>query len=221
MPTIFPHPIKAVLFDLDGTLADTAQDLAAALNATLTHFGQTELPFEQIRPMVSHGGIALIYLGFGLTPNDDGYTERRTFLLDYYQQNICSKTVLFDGMATLLDKLEDNNMPWGIVTNKPSWLTNPLLEALDLRHRADVVISGDTLAKNKPDPLPMTTACDIINTAPCNTLYIGDAARDIEAANNAGMPSIVALFGYIDDDPSQWGTPHMIQHASEIADYLT
>ena len=111
----------AVLFDLDGTLADTGQDLAYALNQTLLHFGQAALPYEQIRPVVSHGGIALIKLGFGILPESPGFEERRRFLLDVYKDNLCRETVLFPGMAAVLAGLESSRLPWGIVTNKPAW----------------------------------------------------------------------------------------------------
>ena len=214
--------IQAVLFDLDGTLADTAQDLAAALNATLKHFNYPELSFEDIRPAVSHGGIALIQRGFNQTPDSAGFEEKRQFLLDYYLHNICRHTRLFDGMDTVLQYLETANIPWGVVTNKPSWLTDPLLKAMSLDKRSAVTISGDTLKHNKPHPLPLLTACKIIGISPQNTLYIGDAARDIEAANNAGMDSLVALFGYIaqEDRPEDWGTPYMIHQATDILTYI-
>jgi phosphoglycolate phosphatase len=216
------HPIQAVLFDLDGTLADTAHDLAAALNATLKHFDYPELAFEQIRPAVSHGGIALIQLGFQQTPETEGFEEKRRFLLDYYQNNICRHTRLFDGMDSVLSELESRQIPWGIVTNKPSWLTDPLISAMSLKQRSAVTISGDTLQHNKPHPLPLLTACERIGIKPENTLYVGDAERDIKAANNAGMKSLVALFGYIDahDEPEHWGTPHMIHQATDILNFI-
>ena len=197
--------IKTVLFDLDGTLADTAPDLANALNYVLKKHHYTPLPYEKIRPIVSHGGIALITLGFG-----EDHPEFDTFykeLLDHYLNNIANETTLFPGMDQLLLDLEKDNINWGVVTNKPAWLTEPLLDALDLTARAVTIVSGDTLDQRKPHPAPLLHACQQAGSKAEECIYVGDAERDIEAGNRAGMLSLVALFGYIadTDTPNDWG----------------
>ena len=157
---------RAVLFDLDGTLADTAPDLAYALNCTLSHYGKDPLTYERIRPVVSHGGIALIRLGFGIEPGDPAFEEKRQYLLNVYAQNLLRDTCLFPGMSEILSFLEDRGTPWGIVTNKPAWLTDPLIEAMQLQHRAGAVVSGDTCQHRKPHPEPILHACALLERAP-------------------------------------------------------
>jgi phosphoglycolate phosphatase len=198
--------IRTVLFDLDGTLLDTAPDLADALNQVLRQNGQQTLPYENIRPVVSHGGIALIELGFGLAPGDPTFDGLRKQLLDIYRDNISRKTRPFPGITELLEHLEKRGINWGIVTNKPGWLTDPLLRDLGLYDRAACVVSGDTLSERKPHPAPMLHACIQAGSRPAQCVYIGDARRDIEAGRNAGMHTLVALFGYIgaDDDTGTW-----------------
>ncbi len=158
------HPgadtIRTVLFDLDGTLLDTAPDLADALNRVLEQNGRQSLPYENIRPVVSHGGIALIELGFGLAPGDPAFDGLRKQLLDTYRENISRKTRPFPGITHVLERLEERGINWGIVTNKPGWLTDPLLRDLGLYERAACVVSGDTLSERKPHPAPMLHACE-------------------------------------------------------------
>ena len=212
----------AVLFDLDGTLVDTAKDLAYALNRTLEDFGRKSLPFEKIRPVVSHGGTALIKLGFDLEPDHPDFEKYRQHLLRVYQENLCRESVLFEGMDTLLEYLESNNMHWGIVTNKPSWLTDPLMSQMGLDKRAASIVSGDTCENNKPHPEPILFACEQADLKPETTFYIGDALRDIEAGNAAGCITVSALFGYIQehDVPEQWPADHIVNHPLEIIDLL-
>ena len=208
--------IKTVLFDLDGTLADTAPDLAASLNYVLTKHGNKPLPYETIRPVVSHGGMALITLGFGKEhPQFDTYYKE---LLDYYLNNIANETTLFPGMNELLVELENKNINWGVVTNKPAWLTDPLLDELNLTSRAATVVSGDTLEQRKPHPAPLFHACNQAGSEAEECLYVGDAERDIEAGNRAGMITIVALFGYIaeSDAPDNWGAHSLINSPQAI-----
>ena len=214
--------IRTVLFDLDGTLLDTAPDLAFALNETLREFGKQPLPYETIRPVVSHGGIALIRLGFGLGPEDEGYQARREFLLNTYRNNIARETRPFAGIDAVLDTLERQGLNWGVVTNKPAWLTEPLLQELNLYERAAAVVSGDTLNERKPHPAPMLLACERAGSQAHECLYVGDAQRDIEAGHNAGMATLVALFGYIGDgdDPHDWGADALIDTPAEILDWL-
>jgi phosphoglycolate phosphatase len=214
-----PH---AVLFDLDGTLADTGKDLAYALNQTLQHFEQPALPYEIIRPVVSHGGIALIKLGFGIVPESPGFEERRQFLLDVYKDNLCRETRLFPGMDVVLADLESRHLPWGIVTNKPAWLTDPLIAAMQLEQRAGCVISGDTCEKRKPHPQPILHACELLDCEPKRTWYIGDAGRDIEAGRAAGCVTVGALYGYLhpEDPPDAWQSDLTIDKPEQLLDLL-
>jgi len=216
------HRIKTVLFDLDGTLLDTAPDLANALNAVLEQNGRQALSFETIRPVVSHGGRALIELGFQLGPEHPEFEPLRKQLLDYYQAHIADETTLFPGMGMVLDTIEQRGLNWGVVTNKPAWLTHPLLEALDLGRRAAGIVSGDTLNERKPHPAPLLHACELIGTPPGHCLYVGDAQRDIQAGQNAGMPTLVAMFGYImaSDEPETWGADALINRPGDILEWL-
>ena len=214
--------LRTVLFDLDGTLADTAPDLAYALNCVLQQQGRDALPFEKIRPVVSHGGAALISLGFGLGPGHNGYDALRAELLRIYQENLTRHTGLFPGMAELLVILEQRGMNWGVVTNKPAWLTDPLMDQLGLSTRAACIISGDTTTNRKPHPEPLLLACRLAGSEPDHCLYVGDAERDIEAGRRAGMHTAVALFGYLDeqDTPQRWGADTLIAHPQELLAWI-
>ncbi len=214
--------IKAVLFDLDGTFADTAPDLAYALNRTLEAFDRPLLEYKRIRPVVSHGGIALIRLGFGLEPGDEGFESRKAHLLSVYEENIARHTRLFDGMEELLNHLEQRHMPWGIVTNKPAWLTDPLMLAMDLSERSSCIVSGDTCKKNKPHPMPLLHASELIRVPPPQCLYVGDAERDIRAGNAAGMQSAVALWGYLQDEdrPDEWNADISLETPEQLSALL-
>jgi 2-phosphoglycolate phosphatase len=219
--TARPVP-QAVLFDLDGTLADTAPDLAYALNQTLLHYRHPPLPYESIRPVVSHGGIALIKLGFGLAPDTPDFEERRERLLSIYAENLCRATGLFPGMGAVLSRLETDGLPWGIVTNKPAWLTDPLIAALQLERRAACVVSGDTCNRGKPHPDPILHACQLLGRDPRHTWYIGDAGRDIQAGKSAGCLTIGALYGYLhpDDPPDAWQADLTIDRPEQLLDLL-
>lgn len=214
--------MNAVLFDLDGTLVDTAPDLAYALNETLRHFGREPMPYEAIRDVVSHGGTALIRLGFGIEPEAENFETYRQFLLDIYKKNLCRESRLFDGMDELLAYLEAQFMPWGIVTNKPSWLTDPLMQAMGLDKRAVSIVSGDTCERSKPHPDPIFHACKQAGVEPAKCFYIGDAARDIQAGRAAGCKTVTALFGYIHDNdrPDQWQADYDITHPTDMIDIL-
>ena len=214
--------IRVVLFDLDGTFADTAPDLAYALNRTLELHGREPLPLEQIRPAASHGGIALIRLGFGLEPQDEGFASLRQEFLRFYREHLCRETALFPGMLQLLEELERRGIRWGIVTNKPARLTNPLMEQLGLNERAACIVSGDTTGNSKPHPEPILHACRLAGGRPEECLYVGDAQRDIEAGRNAGTATLIALFGYLgeDDHPETWGADGAVAQPSEILEWL-
>jgi len=214
--------IQTVLFDLDGTLLDTAPDLANALNAVLHANGHAPMSLEDIRPAVSHGGRALIELGFNINAGHPDFEARRLELLNYYENNIAEYTRLFPGMDKVLQHIETSGLDWGVVTNKPAWLTDPLMAALGLDQRAACIVSGDTLQESKPHPAPLLHACDLVSSQPGQCLYVGDAERDIQAGRNAGMPTLVAMFGYLmeNDCPEDWGASALIHHPSEIIDWL-
>ncbi len=214
---------KLLLLDLDGTFADTAPDLANALNKTLELHGRPCMSLEQIRPAVSHGSFALIRLGFGMDPDDSRFEPLRQDLLGFYTDNICLHTTLFPGMEELIDKLDANHTPWGIVTNKPEWLTNPLMKQLGMDKRAACVVSGDTTANPKPHPEPILYACKQAgNHDPADCIFVGDAKRDIEAGNRAGTTTLVAMFGYIDpeDRPEEWDADGYVEHPAQILEWL-
>lgn len=214
--------INAVFFDLDGTLADTAPDLAAALNQLLTEHHQPTLPFTKIRPVVSHGGNALIQLAFGITETNPDFLSIRERFLRIYLTRLHNSTQLFEGMGAVLDTLESRQITWGVITNKPVWLTNPLMKKLGLTDRAGCIVCGDSTTHPKPHPAPMLLACEMTNSVPASSLYIGDAERDITAGRAAGMQTLVALYGYIDQDeaPEQWQAAGMISAPGEIIDWI-
>ncbi len=214
--------VKAVLFDLDGTLADTAPDLAQTLNSLLLEHNKKPLPFQAIRPHVSHGALALLKLGFPEYDDSTLLDKFRDKFLAHYSKNLTTHTRLFPGIAELLEQLETADIPWGVVTNKPAFLTNPLMEELYLHQRAKTIISGDTTANKKPHPEPIKLACQRIDVNPEQAIYIGDAERDIQAGNAAGLITLAALFGYINDDdkPEQWGANALINHPAEVTPWL-
>lgn len=215
-------PEPSVLFDLDGTFADTAPDLAHALNQVLAARGHPPLSLDSVRPHASHGGRALIKLGFGLEPEDSDYEPLRQELLGHYRAHLAVHTRLFPGMAALLEALEDRGIPWGIVTNKPAWLTEPLIQGLGMDARAGCVVSGDTTPYLKPHPEPVRHACRLLGRPLADCWYLGDAQRDIEAGRDAGTRTLVALFGYLgdQDEPHAWGADGLIAHPLDLLDWL-
>jgi len=214
--------INAVFFDLDGTLADTAPDLASALNQLCVEEGKNPLSFDVVRPVVSNGGNALIELAFDLPRESNEFKRLRNRFLDIYHQTSHQHTTLFPGIDHTLEFLESNGYRWGVVTNKPAWLTEPLVEILSLDNRACCVISGDTTSSKKPHPAPLYLACERSGCLPAQSVYIGDAKRDIDAGIAAGMKTLGALYGYIeqDDDPTTWGADKLIKDGTEIITWL-
>ncbi len=214
--------ITTVLFDLDGTLIDTAPDLAAVLNTLLEQHGKNEHPLEAIRPYVSHGSAGMLGFGFGMGESDEGFMALRQEFLDLYADDLCHDSSLFPGMDDVLDELENRNMNWGIVTNKPGYLTEPLLDELGLSDRCCCIISGDTLEQRKPHPAPMFHAAEQAGSDPAQCVYVGDAPRDIEAGNRAGMHTLVALYGYLkaDDEPDAWGATDSIDSPAGLLHWI-
>jgi 2-phosphoglycolate phosphatase len=194
--------IDAVLFDLDGTLVDTAPDMGTALNNLLIEENLEPLPLVTIRPLVSQGGLVLTRLGFAGKVPDVEIEPLRLRYLQHYHAIVADESRLFDGYAEILDELETRSIPWGIVTNKPEWLTHPLLEQLDLALRTGVVIGGDTLQQRKPHPLPLQVAAERLGVSCNNCVYVGDDERDIVAGKAASMKTLVAAYGYIEDADS-------------------
>jgi N-acetyl-D-muramate 6-phosphate phosphatase len=212
----------AVLFDLDGTFADTAPDLGAALNHVRGLHNLPPLPLEVTRLQASHGSAGLIKLGFNIGPDSAKFPPLREAFLAHYTANICAHTTLFPGMAELVNTLEQRGLPWGIVTNKPHRFTQPLMQALGYAERAACLVSGDTCAHAKPHPEPLLHAAKIIGVAPQDCLYVGDDKRDIEAGRAAGMKSLIALFGYIDPQAAldAWQADARISSPLELIKHL-
>ncbi|MBI2802293.1 MAG: phosphoglycolate phosphatase [Gammaproteobacteria bacterium] len=213
---------RAILFDLDGTLLDTAPDLAAALNRVRAQQALPPLAFERIRPWVSHGSFALTRLGFAVAEDSAEFEALRQALLAEYHAHVADRSCLFDGMAEILLDLTRRDLRSGIVTNKPGWLTAPLLAKLGLDLQFSCVISGDTLTTRKPDPAPLLHAAQMLGVATRDCVYIGDAERDVEAGRRAGMVTLVALYGYLGDSdtPEQWGADGYLAAPSDLASWL-
>lgn len=213
--------VQGVLFDLDGTLLDTAPDMADALNRLRADEGLTQLPFERIRPHVSHGALRLIRVGFD-DPEPGRFEYLRGRYLDIYRQGLVNRTRLFDGFDGVLAALEQAGLRWGVVTNKPGWLTLPLLEQLGLAARSACIVAGDTLPERKPHPMPLLHAAALLKLEPRACLYLGDAERDVQAARNAGMIPLVAGFGYLDEgeDPAVWRPDGVLSRPGELLDWL-
>jgi 2-phosphoglycolate phosphatase len=210
--------LQLILFDLDGTLVDTAPDLGLALNMQRERHGLSPLPLEAIRPYASHGSRGLLAVGFGLVPEDSAFAEMREEYLALYDEVFTCSPVLFPGTAELLSALENKRLRWGVVTNKPGRFTKPLLEAIGLNGRACCVVSGDDAPRPKPYPDTLLLAMQQAGVQPAQCLYIGDAERDIQAAKAAGMNSAVALYGYLDetDRPEEWGANAAVRTPMEV-----
>jgi phosphoglycolate phosphatase len=215
--------LSCVLFDLDGTLLNTAPDLAGALNKTLAHFGYAAVSVNSITPYISYGAAVMIEKALSQAVSETEKALMLAWLLDYYESHIADATHLFTGMPELLNTLEAQGLPWGVVTNKHERMTHPLMHALGLTTRAASIVCGDTTAHSKPHPEPMLTACRQIQVNPEECLYIGDALHDITAGKAANMRTLAATYGYIkpDDQPQDWGADALISHPSEIMDWIT
>jgi len=216
------HKINTVLFDLDGTLIDTAPDMANALNILLQEESYDVLSFDEIRPVVSNGSAALVQLGFPKLKNDKTITRLKKRYLEIYEDKLCVDSVLFPGMVQLLKHIETQQMRWGVVTNKPGWLTESLMQQIGLSKRAACIVSGDTTQNRKPHPEPMYLACKQANSHPQNCIYIGDALRDIQAGKNAGMQTVVANYGYIGawENIAEWRADFVIEQPLDILTLL-
>ena len=217
-----PQQTRAVLFDLDGTLADTAPDMTDALNELLARHGRDTLEYERVRKHTSRGGIALIELGYDRPLDEHTIMRLRDEFLQIYARMLCIKTRLFPGIPALLDWLDQAGLPWGIVTNKPGRLTEPLIRELDLANRTGCTISGDSLPERKPSPEPLARAAQLLGVGRNECVYVGDDPRDIQAGQAASMKTAVAAYGYIQDsqDPRTWGADVILENALELKDWL-
>ncbi|MDW8469547.1 MAG: phosphoglycolate phosphatase [Burkholderiales bacterium] len=214
-----PVALRAVLFDLDGTLADTAPDLAHALNEVRRERGLAPLPLAALRPFASAGARGLLAAGFGVGPEDEAFAPLREAFLRFYGARLCAATRLFPGVAELLAAIEARGLAWGIVTNKAAALTHPLLGALGLAERAACVVCGDTTPHVKPHPAPLLHAADALGLSPRECLYAGDDLRDVQAARAAGMPVVAVLWGY-GQGMHAWQADAVLAHPADLMSRL-
>ena len=209
---------SAVLFDLDGTLIDTAPDMVAVLQDMQSDHGHSPVDYELGRSYVSNGAVGLLRLGFP-DADDERVEALRPEYLSRYLDRVSDASALFPGLDKLVDTLDSHARPWGVVTNKPRHLTEPLMLALGLLDRAACCVSGDTLPQRKPDPAPLHHACTIAGLDAATAIYVGDSARDIQAGRAAGMITIAAAYGYVtpDDDAEAWGADLIARDTAELA----
>jgi phosphoglycolate phosphatase len=214
-------PLQGILFDLDGTLLDTAPDMVAALNVLREEHRRPSLPFDSVRPSVSHGSTRLVTLGFPeADPSEFARLQQR--FLEIYRRDLSVRTRLFPGMEQVLAVLAERRLPAGIVTNKPAWLTDPLLEELGLRAHFACVVSGDTVSQRKPHAMPLLHAAELAKVAAGACVYVGDAERDVQAAHAAGMCALVATYGYLGahEDWRAWAAEGSIDRPLELIEWL-
>lgn len=216
---LLPAP-RAILFDLDGTLADTAPDLAAAVNWLRTERGLEPTPYSILRPTASAGARGMIGAAFGLAPGDEGYEELRLAWFDRYQSAMAVESSLFGGVVELLDGITAAGMAWGIVTNKPARFTDPLLPQIGLAH-AGCVVSGDTTGFAKPHPAPLLEGARRLGIDPEHCWYVGDDQRDVEAGRAAGMVTVACNWGYCGSvEPSTWGADYLLDTPTDLLETL-
>lgn len=209
--------IQAVLFDLDGTFADTAPDLAYALNHMRESRGLPPLPLSATRPVTSLGARGLLNAGFGMAPDHPDYGAMRQEFLRLYEENICRESRLFPGMSEFLKGLEARKLSWGIVTNKAEYLARRLLGEMGIAQHASCIIGGDTTARFKPFPDPLFAACKAIRLETSECIYVGDDKRDIEAAHAAGMKAAAVRWGYLNGgDPEHWNADWIVSQPQEL-----
>jgi N-acetyl-D-muramate 6-phosphate phosphatase len=212
-------PATAILFDLDGTLLDTAPEFTYCLNILLQQENRQTVTVNQLRSIVSFGANGMLQFGFGMTEKDPSYAKLKQQFLDLYMKNIGTQTEFFPGVSNLIQTIESKKIQWGIVTNKPKVFTFALLEKFKLLKLARCVVAGDTLPHQKPDPAPLLFACQTLKVLPQNCWYVGDAKTDAQASQSAGMPCAIASYGYIpqDENPKEWQAQQYLSIADDIA----
>ncbi len=217
MPTI-----NAVLFDLDGTLLDTAADLSAAMNVLLTRYNFPTIPIAELTPHISQGSTGMLQKSFNLELDDPRFNDLRQQFFDIYRAQIKIDTQPFPGIEEFIEQIVNHGLAWGVVTNKPEWLAKPLLNEFVFAQSTGCVIGGDTLGKAKPNPEPLWYACGLLNQPVAHCIYVGDAKRDIEAGNRAGMRTVIAKYGYIphDEDLNTWEATQAVDSVYELMDFV-
>lgn len=217
-----PQRPSVVLFDLDGTLVDTAPDFIYCLNLQRALHNLPALPDAEIRAQVSNGARALIGLGFGLTPDDDDYPRQHAELLALYEQHLVRESRLFDGLGDVLALLENAGIAWGVVTNKPRRFSEPLMHGLGLAQRCATLVCPDDVARTKPDPEPLLLACRQVGAHATEGVYVGDHVRDIEAGRSAGMLTVAAGYGYVlhPQETAQWNAAYTVDSGSALYHWL-
>jgi 2-phosphoglycolate phosphatase len=213
---------QALFFDLDGTLLDTAQDFAYAINLMLAKRNMPFLDFDLFREQVYGESRKMVSFAFDIQENEPDFESIRQEFLHTYHQNCTKKTIFFPGMALLLNKLDEENIPWGIITSKPTWLAQPIIEHFKLDKRAASIVMGDTVSKTKPDPMPLLYACERARILPSHATYVGDLETDIIAAKASGMKSIGVTYGYHppETDFQKWGADLIAHKPLEILQWL-
>jgi len=213
--------IRAVFFDLDGTFADTAADLAYALNGMRAARGLTPLPIEATRPVTSLGARGMLAVGFDIAPGHCDYLAMREEFLRNYERDLCRHTRIFPGMLELLDALDARRLHWGIVTNKAERLARLLLDLLHVGKRAACIVGGDTTPNLKPHPDPLLAASRLLAIAPSTCVYVGDDRRDVDAGRAAGMKTVAVSYGYLNGgDPQTWRADAVIRTPQELLEHL-
>ncbi len=215
--------LSCVLFDLDGTLVDTAPDLIACLNHTLAAHDLNTVNAELVKPFISFGALAMINASVEQSVSESQRAELLETMLNRYENNIAEHTVFFTGMVETLANIEQLGLKWGVVTNKRKRFTDPLMDALDLTRRAACIISGDSTGNPKPHPEPMLAACQQAGVNPRECVYIGDASHDITAGKNVDMKTLAAVYGYIkvNDNPETWGADALIDSPEQLTTWIT
>jgi len=214
--------VKGLLFDLDGTLLDTAPEFTHCLNLLLNSQGMPPITVTALRSFVSFGASGMLEFGLNLNPQHPKFTVLKEQFLNFYRQGLGNLSSLFSGIPAILETIQLQNLPWGIVTNKPQCFTDPLVQKFSPLRRTQCIVSGDTLLTSKPDPAPLLYACEILKISPKNCWYIGDAKSDVEAAHRSGMQCAIAKYGYIpqNEDPLTWQPDRILSHPEEIKQLL-
>ncbi len=216
------NQFQLVLFDFDGTIADTARDMINALNVLLLENTMQTVKFEDLRAYVSNGTPALLKHGFDCSPEDEKFDVLRKNFLRIYEENVCVQTVLYPGTQSVLERCQKTGISWGIVTNKPEHLTRMIVQQLGLSDSVACIVGGDTLKYRKPRPEPVIHACDLAGIEPRNAVFVGDSWRDVEAGRQSGVTTVGASYGYIppDDDPNEWNADFIIDSITDVSSIL-